>query len=85
MIRLSINTLVYYCSYFTYVLLEKFEGIDSNSRRRNTIVPLIKDIELAKNTKYKDTIKIIDWIYKDKTRLRQVLVGAFKEPYFIIV
>lgn len=58
--------------YFDRKLIEKFEGIDSNSQRRNTIVQLIKAIELARNTKYKDAIKIIDWIYKDKNNPKKL-------------
>ena len=46
--------------------MEKFQEIDSNSKRRNTIISLIKAIELAKNTKYKDALKIVESIYKDE-------------------
>lgn len=51
---------------FDKKLLEKFQEIDSNSKRRNTIISLIKAIELAKNTKYKDALKIVESIYKDE-------------------
>lgn len=47
-------------------LIEKLEEIDSNPQRKNIVVPLIKAIELAKNTKYKDALKIINSIYKNK-------------------
>lgn len=57
---------------FDRKLIEKFEGIDSNSQRRNTIFQFIKATELAKNTKYKDAIKIIDWIYKDKNNPKKL-------------
>lgn len=51
---------------FDKKLLENFQEIDSNSKRRNTIISLIKAIELAKNTKYKDALKIVESIYKDE-------------------
>ncbi|RFA31966.1 DNA helicase II [Virgibacillus dokdonensis] len=57
---------------FDRKLIDKFEQIDSNSLRRNTIVPLIKAIELSKNTKYKDAIKIIDRIFKDKNNPKKL-------------
>lgn len=47
-------------------LIEKLKEIDSNTQRKNIIVSLIKAIELAKNTKYKDALKIINSIYKNK-------------------
>lgn len=53
-------------------LIEKLEEIDSSTQRKNIIVPLIKAIELAKNTKYKDALKIINSIYKNKNNTQKI-------------
>ena len=54
-------------------LIEKLKEIDSNTQRKNIIVSLIKAIELAKNTKYKDALKIINSIYKNKNNPQKQL------------
>lgn len=61
---------------FDKKLLEKFQEIDSNSKRRNTIILLIKAIELAKNTKYKDALKIVESIYKDENNLKKIALNS---------
>ncbi|MCG1980409.1 ATP-dependent helicase [Staphylococcus epidermidis] len=53
-------------------LIEKLKEIDSNTQRKNIIVSLIKAIELAKNTKYKDALKIINSIYKNKNNPQKI-------------
>lgn len=53
---------------FDRKLLEKFEENDNNSTRKHHIITLIKAVELARNTKYKDALKIIDSIYKNNSK-----------------
>lgn len=57
---------------FDRKLLEKYEERDSNSHRRNTIITLVKAIELAKNTKYKDALKIINSIFKNESHSQKM-------------
>lgn len=49
---------------FDRKLIEKYSEQDSNSERKNYIIPFIQSIELAKNVKYKEAIKKIDWIFR---------------------
>ena len=61
---------------FDKKLLEKFQEIDSNSKRKNTIISLVKAIELAKNTKYKDALKIVESIYKDENNPKRIALNS---------
>lgn len=45
-------------------LFEKYTEQDSNSERRNYIMSFILAIELALNSKYKEAIKSIEWIFR---------------------
>ncbi|MDN6731732.1 MAG: ATP-dependent helicase, partial [Atopostipes suicloacalis] len=45
-------------------LLDKFRETDGNNRRKNFILGLIQAVELAVNTKYKEAIKEIEYLYK---------------------
>lgn len=47
-------------------LLEKYSEQDSNSERRNYIVSFIQAVELAINSKYKEAIKSIEWIFRNE-------------------
>lgn len=49
---------------FDKFLLKNYDEHDSNSDRRNYIGSFIQAIELTKNTKYKEAIKKVEWIYK---------------------
>lgn len=52
-------------------LLEDYSEYDSNSDRRNHISSFIKAIELAKNSKYKEAIKNVEWIYRKDSNPRK--------------
>ncbi|SEW00114.1 DNA helicase-2 / ATP-dependent DNA helicase PcrA [[Clostridium] fimetarium] len=49
---------------FDRKLIEKYSEQDSNGDRKKYIIPFIQAIELAKNIKYKEAIKKIDWIFR---------------------
>ncbi|MGX8791838.1 UvrD-helicase domain-containing protein [Oceanobacillus sp. M60] len=50
---------------FDKKLLEKFRETDSSRQRKNFIFSLIQAVELAVNTKYKEALKKIEWLYRE--------------------
>lgn len=57
-------------------LLEQLNSSDSNSGRRNFISSYIKAIELAKNSKYKEAIKNIEWIYRSEEKSKKIALSS---------
>lgn len=49
---------------FDRKLIEKYSEQDSNGDRKNYIISFIQSVELAKNMKYKEAIKKIEWLYR---------------------
>jgi DNA helicase-2/ATP-dependent DNA helicase PcrA len=47
-------------------LFEKYSEKDGNSQRRNYIVSFIQSVELAINSKYKEAIKSIEWLFRNE-------------------
>lgn len=47
-------------------LLDQYLNQDSMSQRRNCILSFMQSVELAVNSKYKEAIKSIEWIFKDE-------------------
>lgn len=56
-------------------LLERFKEKDSSNRGKY-IVAFIEAIELAKNTKYKEAVKKINWIFSSKDESKKLAFSA---------
>lgn len=48
-------------------IIKKYEEIESNAERRNYVTAYINAIELARNSKFKEAIKKIEWLYRKQT------------------
>lgn len=57
-------------------LLEKYSEQDSNSERRNYIVSFIQAIELAINSKFKEAIKSIEWIFRKEENSKKTALSS---------
>lgn len=57
-------------------LLELYSEQDSNSERRNNIVAFIQAIELAVNSKYKEAIKSIEWIFRKENNPKKIALSS---------
>ena len=48
-------------------IIKKYEETESNAERRNYVTAYINAIELARNSKFKEAIKKIEWLYRKQT------------------
>jgi DNA helicase-2/ATP-dependent DNA helicase PcrA len=55
-------------------LLERFLEKDGTSKRRSSIISFIQSIELVINGKYKESIKNIEWIFKNEDNPRKIVL-----------
>lgn len=45
-------------------IMKKYEETESNTERKNYVIAYISAIELARNSKFKEAIKKIEWLYR---------------------
>ncbi len=48
-------------------IMKKYEETDSNAERKNYVTSYMNAIELARNSKFKEAIKKVEWLYKGQT------------------
>jgi DNA helicase-2/ATP-dependent DNA helicase PcrA len=60
---------------FDKQFLKKYDEHDNNTGRRNFVSAYIEAIELAKNSKYKDAIKKIVWLYGKEKEPTKIAIG----------
>lgn len=53
-------------------LFRKLEDSDSNRDRRNYIISFVNAIELARNSKFKEAIKKIEWLYRKEAEPKKI-------------
>lgn len=52
-------------------IIKKYEETESNAERRNYVTAYINAIELARNSKFKEAIKKIEWLYRKQTESKK--------------
>ncbi len=60
-------------------LLEEYSNMDSSSERRNYILSFIEAIELAINCKYKESIKRIEWIFRNEADPKKIALYSLSK------
>lgn len=60
-------------------LLIQYSEQDSNSERRNHIVAFIQAIELALNSKYKEAIKSVEWIFRKEENPKKMALSSLSK------
>lgn len=48
-------------------IMKKYEETESNAERKNYVTSYMNAIELARNSKFKEAIKKVEWLYKGQT------------------
>lgn len=57
-------------------IMKKFEEIEkSNPKRMNYVIAYINAIELARNSKFKEAIKKIEWLYRDQAESKKIALN----------
>lgn len=52
-------------------IMKKYEATESNPERRNYVSAYINAIELARNSKFKETMKKIEWLYREQPEAKK--------------
>lgn len=60
-------------------LLEEYSNMDSSSERKNYILSFIEAIELAINCKYKESIKRIEWIFRNEADPKKIALYSLSK------
>lgn len=57
-------------------IMKKFEEIEkSNPKRMNYVIAYSNAIELARNSKFKEAIKKIEWLYREQAESKKIALN----------